>query len=281
MKASISSKEKAGATVVSDGFRERRGNPAYLEDLVTGLIEEVAERAEREQTAYGSNPASPFVRNRIVRKAASAALSKNPIFAVVMTTSGRLQTAAKRNSSMNFSGSFRCSMMSSIKIWSNRDTFTGNSCRSRFHRMKSILARPVEVSGMYWSMPVTWHPLAASSSGHITWPASDIQHVALGPRSFDCRRMRRGVAQLQIVILFRWEDIELAIEQEIHLMETRPQHRLERHPRRTSSRLRGRSLAVICRDRQFDYTELLHHQLDDDFRIEMEIVRVLFKRNLA
>src|SRR5436305_1199781 len=76
-------------------------------------------------------------------------------------------------------------------------------------------------------------------------------------------------------------NIELAIEKEIHLMQTNPRHRLENVPGIFESVDVTDLGTVIRRYRKLGDSQVLQHQLNDDFGVEVEIVGVSLKRNLG
>ena len=63
-------------------------------------------------------------------------------------------------------------------------------------------------------------------------------------------------------------------------MKLRPQHRLADVPRVFYSVHVADLVAVVGRDRQFRDAQFLEHELHDDLRVEMEIVRVFLEGNL-
>src|SRR5450432_4686256 len=74
--------------------------------------------------------------------------------------------------------------------------------------------------------------------------------------------------------------IESSVEEQVHLVKPRAQHRLNDVPGVFQPAHMTDLVAVICGDRQFCDAQPFQDKLDDDFGVEMEIIRVFFEWNL-
>src|SRR5438874_7153519 len=111
--------------------------------------------------------------------------------------------------------------------------------------------------------------------------AAHIENVSADPRRGDRRRVRGLVSQFQIVGLLRRIHIELAIEKQTELVETRPERRSENVSCVLETVYVANFVAVERRNGQFDDPHFFPQELNDDLGIELEIVRVFLERDLS
>src|ERR1700730_18983717 len=93
--------------------------------------------------------------------------------------------------------------------------------------------------------------------------------------------MRRSKAELQIVDFFHRLHIKSSIVKKVKTAEPRPNCRFKNIPGILEPIHVTDFVAVKCRDRHLDDAKFLQYQLNDDFGVEMEIVRIFLKRNLT
>src|SRR5256885_5962329 len=146
---------------------------------------------------------------------------------------------------------------------------------------KIDLLRPL---GGVGHIPV--HPGDAATSPDqfgpdVTIAATNIENMPAWTRCGDGSSVRRFISELQIVGFLRRIDVELPVEKQIQLMEPCPEHCSKNVCRVFQSIHVADFIAVERRNRQLSDPQFFQHELNDDLRIEMKIVRISFKWNLA
>jgi hypothetical protein len=115
--------------------------------------------------------------------------------------------------------------------------------------------------------------------GHGTLPTSDVENAAAGLHRVDGVGMRGRKTHLEIVCVFHEAGIELPVVEKVHPVELRAHHRAAHVPRVLHSVDAADFVPVVRRNWQLEDAQIRQYQLDDDLRVEMKIVAVAFERN--